>query len=416
MDKLKRFISSKYFKLLIVGIGILLIVIFFISTMVNGKRTRTCNSLREDIIASLDDYVTKNNLLPKLNGTSVTVDITNADKEFTMKDNKITGTVTYTNYNGEFIKTVKIENADYCTTKKFNKETDKYDEKKNNEVAVYYNYNNVETFNSKWSEYIPSNEISTEDTNGVYLPSDTKKLPAIPSNAVIAEYVTENKTYYSYRDKQYRYYKNNIKYSSYSSVKPSGYTNKDNSTEKETEPTEWSLDYPEEYSYRAIKTKTGYQWYYTENKQRVYWENGKYSIESPGEKYKNDPDTAAKMYSYTDKMWRWYNGDTKRGYSGYLSEMPKNYSYRDDSTLNYTKWSTFKDKSYVTNENKSYREEKTDIRTRYLIKYEIHYEELLDEPVSLEELENILGKSYEEILKDETLNVNVIFKFKQEAK
>jgi len=415
MSKIKDFIQSKYFKWVIAGIGIILISVFLITTILNGRSTRVCTSLKEEIINSLDEYVTKNNLLPKLNGTSITVDISNAEDKFTFNDNIVTGTVTYTNYNGNYIKTVEIQNADHCTTGEFKKETSEYDEKKNNKVIAYFNYNKVETFNSKWTEYIPSEEISTEATNGVYLPIDEKVLPTIPSNAVIAEYVTENKTYYSYRDKQWRFYKNDIKYSSYSSNKPSGYTNKDIYTEKESEPTEWSLDYPKEYDYRSIKTKTGYQWYYTEGKERVYWENGKYSIESPGDEYKSDPDTAAKMYSYTDKMWRWYNGDTKRGYSGYLSEMPKNYNYRDDSTLTYTKWSTFKDKSYLTNENKSYREQKTDVRTRYLIKYEIHYEELLDEPVSLEELETIIGKSYEEIMKDETLNVNVTFKFQQEA-
>ena len=73
------------------------------------------------------------------------------------------------------------------------------------------------------------------------------------------------------------------------------------------------------------------------------------------------------------------------------------------------------EESYLTNENKSYREQRTDIRTRYLIKYDIHYENMLEQPVSLEELENILGKSYEEILNDKSINVNVTFKFQTEA-
>ena len=40
---------------------------------------------------------------------------------------------------------------------------------------------------------------------------------------------------------------------------------------------------------------------------------------------------------------------------------------------------------------------------------------MLDTPVSLEELENILGKSYEEIANDKSINVNVTFKFQTEA-
>lgn len=415
MNKIKEFIQSKYFKYVIAGIGVILISVFLITTILNGKSTRVCKSLKEDIVASLDEYVTKNDLLPKLNGTSVTVDITNASETFTINDNTVTGTVTYTNYNGNYIKTVEIENADHCTTSEFKKETDEYDESKNNKVIAYFNYNNVESFNSKWSNYIPSADINTEATNGVYLPIDSDDLPTIPSNAVITEYLTESKTYYSYRDKKWRFYKNDIKYSSYSSTKPSGYTNKDTATETKTEPSEWSLNYPEVYDYRTIQTKTGYQWYYTEGKERVYWENGKYSIESPGEEYKKDTETSAKMYSYTDKMWRWYNGDTKRVYSSLKSVKPSNYNYKDESTLTYTNWSKFTDTSSLTDENKSYREQQTDLRTRYLIKYEIHYEELLDEPVTLEELETIIGKSYEEILKDETLNVNVTFKFQQEA-
>ena len=415
MDKIRNITKSKYFKLAIYGIGILLILIFIITTIINGKKTRTCNSLRNDIIASMDGYVEENNLLPKLNGTSVTLDISNGGKEFTMKKNKVTGTITYTNYNGEYVKTVNLNNAKYCTTEDFGKETDKYNENKNMKVNVYFNYNNVESFNSKWTDYIASADVSKEETNGVFLPLDEKDLPKIPSNAIITEYVTETKTYYSYRDKKWKWYKNDIKYSNYSSTQPYGYTNKDEATMTKSEPSEWSLNYPEVYDYRTISTKTGYQWYYMDKKEKVYWENGKYSIESPGKEYKKDNDTAAKMYSYTDKMWRWYNGDTKRGYSSLNSKKPSGYNYKDDTTLTYTSWSSFKDTSSLNSDNKSYREEQTDLRTRYLIKYDIYYEELLDKPVSLEELENILGKSYEEILNDKTLHVNVTFKFQPEA-
>ena len=91
-------------------------------------------------------------------------------------------------------------------------------------------------------------------------------------------YIRETKTYYSYRDKKWKWYKNDIKYSDYSSTQPAGYKNKDKATLKNTELSEWSLDYPEEFEYRHISTKTGYQWYKKEGKEKVYWENGKYLI------------------------------------------------------------------------------------------------------------------------------------------
>ena len=415
MNKKKQILNMKYLKLIMIGIGILLLIIFIISSVISGQKKRTCNNLKNDIIASADNYVNENNLLPTLNGTSITVDLSVLTDRFSIKDKNVTGTITYTNYNGEYIKTIDIDNADYCSTDDFGKETDKYNSKKNSKVNVYFNYYTISSYNSQWSKYLPSEEISTEETDGVYLPVDSKNLPTIPSNAVITEYVRETKTYYSYRDKKWKWYKNNIKYSDYSSTKPAGYSFKDTATVTSTEPTEWSLDYPEEFEYRNIKSKTGYQWYYKDGKEKIYWENGKYSTESPGKEYKKDNDTAAKMYSYTDQMWRWYNGNTKRMYSSLSSTKPNSYNYKDDTTLTYTNWTNFKDSSSLTSDNSAYREEKTDTYSRYLIKYDVYSFAMLDKTVSLEELENILGKSYEEILEDKTLKIEVIFKFQTEA-
>lgn len=415
MRKIKEIISSKYFKFIMMGIGLLLIIIFIISSILSGNKKRACNTLKENIITATDKYVKENNLLPTLNGDSVVINLNELTETFSFKKSNVTGTITYTNYNGEYIKTFEIQNADYCSTKEFGKEKDKYNEKNNVKVIAYFNYNKVDHFNSKWTNYLASDKISTEATNGVYLPIDKEDLPVIPTNAVITEYVTETKTYYSYRDKMWKWYINDVKYSNYSSTKPNGYTNKDASTQKISAPSEWSLNYPDEYEYRTIQTRTGYQWYYEQGKEKIYWENGKYSTESPGKEYKKDLDTAARMYSYTDKIWRWYNGNVTRIYSAPKSTKPANYNYKDQDTLTYTNWFGYTETSYLTNENKSYREQRTDIRTRYLIKYDIHYENMLDKPVSLEELENILGKSYEEILNDKSINVNVTFKFQTEA-
>lgn len=416
MDKLKKLLKNKYVELAIVAFVIILTTIVIACSIISSKRKEQCRTLREEILLSIDKYVENNSLLPTLNGTSIVVNLSSIDDEFTFGKKTITGNVTYTKYNDEYIKTVEIANADYCSTNKFGKETDKYNSKYNVKVNVYFNYYTVESYNSKYTNYLPSEKISTEETNGVLLPIDAKDLPTIPSNAVVTEYVREVKTYYSYRDKKWKWYKNNIEYSDYSSTQPVGYTNKDTATLTYTEATDWSLNYPEEFEYRHIKTKTGYQWYYMDGKNKVYWENGAYSTESPGKEYKKDTSTEAKMYSYYDKIWRWYNGDNKRVYSYASSVKPTGYNYKDETTLTYTNWSKFTDTSSLTSLNEEYREEITDLYSRYLIKYDVYSYAMFEKPVKLEELEEKLGKSYQEIVNDNSIKVDVIFKFQNEAK
>ena len=105
----------------------------------------------------------------------------------------------------------------------------------------------------------------------------------------------------------------------------------------------------------------------------------------------------------------------KRGYLTYFSSTkPHDYKYRDDSLYTYTSWSSFSDTSKVDSSNKSYREEKTDIYSRYLIKYDMYSFKVFDKPVTLEELESKLGKSYEEIVNDDSIELEVIFNFYKE--
>ena len=422
MEKIKEIFSKikisnlakKNIKGFLIIIFIILFSYFVISSFIKGSRNKTCNNLRQEIFSKTDLYFNEFNLLPTLNGDSITINLNDLNDTIVFKDYAVTGTVTYTKYNDSYIKSVNIDNAGYCNTKEFGKETDKYDENKNVEVVTYYNYYEVDSYNSKWSEWYPSEDINTTETNGVLLPLDEDDLPYIPNNAVVTEYVRETKTYYSYRDKQWRFYKNNIKYSDYNSTKPKGYTNKDGDTKTTTDPTDWSLDYPEVFAYRHIKQQTGYRWYYMDGENKIYWNNGEYSVTSPGEEYEKDKENTVKMYSYYDDIWRWYNGDTRRIYSSYASTIPNGYKYKDETTLRYTDWSRFTDESKINSSNKTYREERTDTYSRYLIKYDIYSLPMLDNYVSLEELENILGKSYEEINNDKSLKVDVIFKFKYE--
>ena len=419
-EKIKEFFSkfkiNRLNKKLIRGVLIIVFVIlvsyFIISSIITGNHNRTCNELREEILAATDIYMSENNLLPTLNGTSSTMALSDLYNSIIFKDYAVTGTVTYTKYNDEYVKTIELDNADFCTTKEFNEESSEYDSSKNAKVEVTFNYVTVDSYNSKWTDWYPSEYISTEETNGVLLPLDEDRLPDIPNGAIITEYVRETDTYYSYRDKRWRWYKNNVKYSDFSSEKPKGYTTKDTSVTLSSEATPWSLDYPEEKDYRHIKRTTGYRWYYlNENEEKIYWNNGEYSPESPGEEYQKDTELKATMYSYTDDMWRWYNGDTKRIYSSYSSTKPKNYNYKDSETLTYSNWSKYYEESHLDSSNKSYREERTDIYSRYLIKYDIQSYPILENYVSLGELEVAVGKSYEQINEDDSLQVLVNFKF-----
>jgi len=114
MRKIKEIISSKYFKFIMMGIGLLLIIIFIISSLLSGNKKRACNTLKENIITATDKYVNENNLLPTLNGDSVVINLNELTETFSFKKSNVTGTITYTNYNGEYIKTFEISCDRYC--------------------------------------------------------------------------------------------------------------------------------------------------------------------------------------------------------------------------------------------------------------------------------------------------------------
>lgn len=416
IKKVKDFIKEdKRFKLIIIGLVLILLLYVFISGSINRKRNQACLTLREDIFKLVDTYLESKNLLPTLNGTSVTVDLVNMPNDIYFKEKLVSGLVTYTKYNDEYVKTVDIDNASHCSTKEFSKKAKEYDKDKNMSVSVLFNYQTVESYNSKWTNWMPSEKISTEETDGVLLPLNTKNLPDVPKEAVITEHVRETKTYYSYRDKKWKWYKYNVKYSDLSATKPKGYKEKDNATKTKSEDSPWSLDYPKVYDYRHIKSATGYKWYYEEDGKKVYYNNGEYLVESPGEKYTKDNKQSAKMYSYYDDLYRWYNKEKRGYYSSYTSTKPSGYTYKDKELYTYGSWSTFKDESSITKQNKAYREERTDTYSRYLIKYNIYSYTVLEEAVTLEELEKIIGKPYEEIVKDKNIALDIQFTFYKEG-
>lgn len=404
--------NKKIIMLIFIAILILIVIITFIVGSINKKRNEECKQLYNSIGVLVEEYLTQKNLYPVLQGTSVTVDLNQVEPVY-YKKKQVTGTVKYTKYNDTYIKTFYVQNCKRCSTKEFGKETDEYKENRSNvDVVAYYNYYDSSIYNSYWTNYIEPEKISNEKTMGVNLPIDTKVLPNIPDEAIIVEYVKEDKTYYSYRDLMYKWYKNNVQYSAFSSEQPAGYANKDTNTMITTEPSEWSLDYPEVKSYRTINKKTAYRWYYQDGKEKIYWNDGAYYPTQPEEKYDKKSKESVTMYNYTDKMWKWYNGNVTRQYSSYVRVPSSSYIYKDNELYQYTSWTPYKDSSSINAENSGYREEVTKTYSRYMIKYRVLSFAKLDKPVSQEELERITGKTLEQLMNDPTTYVETTFKFK----
>ena len=400
--------------LIVIGILILISIIIYliISTVTKNKN---CKEINNTLLTNAEEYVKENNLLPSIEGESVTIDLSKLKEKISIDDNVCRGTVKYTKYKDEYVTTYEITNCGYCSTKsKWKKETEKYvKNKKNIDVIPYYNYYETTTYNTKWSDWLPFEEISTEETDGVKLPLDEDELPSSPEEGIITEIEKEDKTFYSYRDKKWKWYKiANNNYSQLSSEQPAGYANKDTSTETYTEYTEWSQNYPDEKSYRYIQSKTGYRWYYIdENNEKIYWDSGNFYPEQPDEKYDKKDKETVKMYHYRDKMWKWYNGE-KRSYSSYSSEQPRGYNYKDEDLTEYSKWKDWDEESNLTAENSGYREQKTNIHSRYRIKYSMTSFLKLDSYLTKDEFEEKMGKTVPELMEDKNILIDIKFKFR----
>lgn len=413
-DKLERFLIKNRKKFYI-GIGSIVFIIILI-IVINTIITNTINKTRDETYDKIDSlaysYAISNELLPIYDGESITIDLSLLS-EVKYKDSICTGTIKYTKYNDKYIKTYYLENCGRCSNKKFGDETSNYNSKKKNvEVIAYYNYYDVSTNYTKWTSWIPFENIDTEETDGLLLPIDKKKIPDTPKAATDLIIEKEDSIFYRYRDKKWKWYKNkNAQYSEFSSTAPDGYPNKDTSTTRSTDPSEWSLSYPDVYDYRTISAKTGYRWYKMVDNEKVYWQDGDYAIEAPSEEYTKDTSINARMYSYVDKQWRFYK-TTKRVYGFFSSTKPQNYPYKDTELFIYSNWSTWTQSSSVDNSNSGYREEVTNVNSRYRVKYNVLSFIKLDNYVTKDELEQTLGRSIVELMQDPALKIDIKFKFK----
>lgn len=415
-DELKK----DYTPIIILSILIVVVIVVFI--VISTTKNNKCKTMEDNVMEEAYNYAVNNNLLPTDEGKSVTININKlTNTNFEIGNKTCTGNVKITKADDKYIKTFDLKNCSYCTTEKrytMSNYQEKYPEnKKLIDVKVSFNYYEVTKNYTAWTNWYEGKYINTETSEwGINLPIDEQKLPKIPSPGELITYETEKKTVYSYRNQEWKFYSNNnTNYSDFSSEQPAGYANKDINTAIESEPSEWSSNYPEVKSYRKISSSIAYKWYYEDDKgNKIYYNKGNYipSIENEEDKAKytkRDSETIT-MYRYVDTLWRWYNG-VERKYSSYYSLPSKTYPYKDEALTKYTSWSSWSEKSSITEENKSYRQEKTDIQQRYRAYFMLHSNEVFDKYLSREEFEKQTGKTVEELKNDESVKVLVKYEY-----
>ena len=106
--------------MLLIFAFIIIVVFVFIKGTINRKHNKVCNGIKDEIIQITDSYLESNNLYPKLNGEAITLELSNMTDTVTFKKKTVEGSVTYTKYGNEYVKTFNLANASYCTTKGFN--------------------------------------------------------------------------------------------------------------------------------------------------------------------------------------------------------------------------------------------------------------------------------------------------------
>lgn len=410
---------------------ILTIIIFLTVTIRKSNKNKTCNKIEDAYITAAMKYAEEKNLLPKIETESIEVsgDLLLGENrvnksDVMLKENLCHATIKITKYHkdgkenkNEYIKSVELKNCGYCTTES------RYGEFKTSkklpsgnvivELVPTFNYYETKDYYTKWTTYYKEEQLKEEvdEEYGVRLPISENVLPSIPDTGHIVQIEKNDKIYYRYRDRKWKFYRNgNASYSGYSSTQPTGYSKRDDASSRKTDWSVWSLNYPDTASYRTIRTKTGYRWYYKKDGEKIYWKSGEYYPEQPDLKY-TEKDGKATMYSYQDIQWRWYNGE-KRGYSSYASVMPRNYFYRDEENTILGDWSSWYEVSKLDNTNRYYREQITETRSRYRIKYQVYSFLKLANYVDKETFEKQVGKKFTEFYLSPNIKVDIKYEYK----
>lgn len=400
----------------------LIIVGLIIYTVIINKK---CINIYDTIKKASLVYAEDQGELPNVEGDSTEIYVGDLYSEQYLNSSKTndllcSGTVKITKYKEDYIYTLDVKNCDKCSVDKKYKtwsslQTNYPKNKAIIDAIPYYNYYDRELNTTKWSEYYDDNELSDEISKyGIRLPLDEQRLPEIPEEANETNIESDNIYYYRYRDRSWKWYDKEGDYSEFSSERPEGFANKDEKSERVTEWTEYSLDYPAEKTYRQINHTTGYKFYYLNKKgEKIYYNSGKYSPreEVNTKKYNKTDEKTAQLYRYKDKQWRWYNGERRR-YSSYSSKGNSNTPIKDKETETLGSATAWSEKKYTDESTKDYRIEEKKIMTRFRRQYEILSLPVLNKPLKKEKFEEKVSANLNQFSSREDKKLQVIFKFK----
>ena len=404
-----------------IGVPIIILSLIIFAVIQNKGCINVYDAMKKASLVYLKDI----GEVPNVEGESYTINIGDLYSEQYLKsintnDTLCSGTVKVTKYKKEFVYTIDTKNCGSCSVDKKYSDWSGYLDfyPRDNaivDVTPFYNYYDREVNVTEWSEYYEDKEISDEVSKyGISLPLDDEKLKEIPKEGKIVTIESDTTYYYRYRDRSWKWYDIDGNYSGFSSERPEGFANKDEDTEKYTEWSEYSQNYPQEKDYRDIVSVTGYKYYYV-NKQgkKVYYNKGKYTPneEVNTEKYDQTEDDSTTMYRYRDKVWRWYNGQQSR-YSSYSTTGSERYPKKDVETeilSDPSSWSLEKSNS---EDKEGYRVEEKKPMTRFRTRYEILSMKAFNKPLDKKAFEKKVRMSVLEFDAREDVKLDVSYKFK----
>ncbi len=400
----------------------IVIIIFIIVVVVQNN---SCLKVYNVIKSASLKYAQDQGNLPSLEGENISVRLDDLYNEQYLSssrtDNTLcSGSVKITKYKNEYVYTIDAKNCGKCSVNTkyggWSKEQSAYPSGKAIiDVIPYYNYYEKESNYTKWTEYFDDSEISDEISEyGIKLPLNEEDLPEVPAEGKIANIENDTTYYYRYRTRSWKWYDIEGDYSEFSSEQPAGYANKDTASVRETEWTEYSLNYPEEKDYRTISSTTGYKFYYLNDEgKKIYYNNGQYTAREDvnTDKYNKRDEETATLYHYRDKQWRWYNG-TKRKYSGLTSKAPSGRPYKDTETETLGDPTSWSPDQNVNEENLDYRIMERKIMTRFRIEYDILSLKVLKTPLNHADFEKKIKTSILEFSTNPNYELEVTYKFR----
>ena len=115
--------NKRMITIISIAILVVLIVIFIIIGSIRGSKNRKCTKLEELLETSARNYMEANELIPTINGTFVTINVSDLltsgylkSVDYQIKNNACGGSVKFTKVDDDYIATLDLTNCDYCTT------------------------------------------------------------------------------------------------------------------------------------------------------------------------------------------------------------------------------------------------------------------------------------------------------------